>query len=40
MDKNQKELELKKLEIEKIKIKEGFLRTLAFILLTIGAGMG
>ncbi|WP_029522291.1 hypothetical protein [Persephonella sp. KM09-Lau-8] len=40
MDNLQKEIELKKLEIEKLKIKEGFIRTLSIILLTIGAGIG
>ncbi len=40
MDKNQKELELKKLEIEKLKIKEGLFRSLIIVVLTIGAGIG
>jgi len=40
MDKEQKELELKKIEIEKLKIKEGLFRTLVIIILTAGAGAG
>ena len=40
MDKEQKELELKKLEIEKAKVLEGLLRTITIMLLTIGAGIG
>ena len=40
MDKEQKELELKKIEIEKLKIKEGLFRTLVLIVLTVGAGLG
>ncbi len=40
MDKEQRELELKKLEIEKAKILESYFRTLAIIVLTIGAGIG
>ncbi len=40
MDKDQKEVELKKLEIEKAKIIEGYFRTLAIIVLTTGAGIG
>jgi uncharacterized protein YacL len=39
MDK-EKELELKKLEIEKLKIKEGLFRTIVLIILTVGAGFG
>ena len=35
-----KNIEEKKLEIEKLKVKEGFIRTLAIILLTVGAGIG
>ncbi|EDP74229.1 hypothetical protein [Hydrogenivirga sp. 128-5-R1-1] len=38
MDKKQEDIELKKLEIEKAKLLEGYLRTLGIILLTIGAG--
>ena len=33
MDKDQKEIELKKLEIEKAKVLEGILRTLFFVLV-------
>lgn len=40
MDKDQKEIELKKLEIEKLKIKESLFRTLILIVLTAGAGIG
>lgn len=40
MDKDQKEIELKKLEIEKLKIKESLFRTLILIVLTAGAGLG
>ncbi len=40
MDKEQKELELKKVEIEKLKIKEGLFRTLVLIVLTVSAGLG
>ena len=40
MDKEQKDIEIKKLEIEKAKILEGYFRTLAFMLLSIGAGIG
>ena len=40
MDKEQKELELKKIEIEKLKIKEGLFRTIVLIILTAGAGFG
>ena len=40
MEKEQREIELKKLEIERLKVREGFIRTLAIILLTIGAGIG
>ncbi|WP_457625054.1 hypothetical protein [Persephonella sp.] len=40
MDKDQKEIELKKLEIEKLKIKEGLFRTLVIIILTASAGAG
>lgn len=40
MDKEQKELEIKKLELEKAKVLEGILRTIAIMLLTIGAGIG
>ena len=40
MDKEQKEFELKKLEIEKAKVYEGILRTLVFSILTLGAGAG
>ena len=40
MDKEQKELEIKKLELEKAKVLEGLLRTIAIMLLTIGAGIG
>ena len=40
MDKEQKEIELKKLEIEKLKLLESYFKTLAFIILTIGAGLG
>jgi len=40
MDKDQKELEFKKLEIEKLKIKEGLFRTIILIILTSGAGFG
>lgn len=40
MDKEQKELELKKIELEKLKIKEGLFRTLVLIVLTVGAGLG
>ncbi|ACN98702.1 hypothetical protein SULAZ_0852 [Sulfurihydrogenibium azorense Az-Fu1] len=36
----EKELELKKLEIEKAKVYEGILRTLVFTILTLGAGIG
>ena len=38
--KDDKELEFKKLEIEKLKIKEGLFRTLVLIVLTVGAGLG
>jgi len=40
MDKEQREFELKKIEIEKSKILEGILRSLIISLLTIGAGEG
>ena len=40
MDKDQKEIELKKLEVEKAKIIESYFRTLAIIVLTTGAGIG
>ena len=40
MDKEQKELEFKKIEIEKLKIKEGLFRTIVLIILTAGAGFG
>ena len=40
MDKEQKELEIKKLELEKAKVLEGLLRTIAIMLLTMGAGIG
>ncbi len=40
MEKDQKEIELKKLEIEKLKIKEGLFRSLIVIILTVGAGFG
>ena len=40
MDKNQKEIELKKLKIEKLKIQEGLFRTLIIIILTASAGLG
>ncbi len=40
MDKDQKEIELKKLEIEKLKIKEGIARTILIMILTVGAGIG
>ncbi len=40
MDKDQKEIELKKLEIEKLKIKEGLARTVLILVLTVGAGIG
>ncbi len=40
MEKEQKEIELKKLEIERLKIKEGLFRTLVIALLTVGAGFG
>lgn len=36
----EKELELKKLEIEKAKVYEGILRTLVFTILTLVAGIG
>ena len=36
----EKELELKKLEIEKAKVLEGVLRTIVLIVLTLGAGAG
>ena len=36
----EKELELKKLEIEKAKVLEGVLRTIVLIVLTLGAGTG
>ena len=35
-----KDLEILKLEVERLKIIEGFLRTLAIIILTTGAGIG
>ncbi len=40
MDKEQKEIELKKLAIERAKVLEGILRTLVFGILTLGAGAG
>ena len=40
MDKDQKEIELKKIELEKLKIKEGLFRTLVIIVLTVSAGIG
>ncbi len=40
MDNLQKEIELKKLEIEKLKIKEGLARTVLILILTVGAGIG
>ncbi len=40
MDKQEKEIEIKKLEIEKLKIKEGLFRTLVLVVLTVGAGLG
>lgn len=40
MDKEQREFELKKLEIERAKVLEGILRTLVFSILTFGAGAG
>lgn len=38
--KDDKEIELKKLEIEKLKVKEGLFRTIVLIILTAGAGFG
>ena len=40
MDKEQKELEIKKLKIEKLKALEGIIRTVVIAILTIGAGIG
>ena len=40
MDNLQKEIELKKLEIEKLKVKEGLTRTILILILTVGAGIG
>jgi len=40
MNKEEKELELKKLEIEKAKVLEGVLRSIVLIILTLGAGAG
>ncbi len=40
MDKYQKGLEIRKLEIERAKVLEGILRTLVFSVLTLGAGAG
>ncbi|WP_029521242.1 hypothetical protein [Persephonella sp. IF05-L8] len=40
MDNLQKEIEVKKLEIEKLKIKEGLARTVLILILTVGAGIG
>ncbi len=40
MEKEQREIELKKLEIEKLKNREGLFRTLVIALLTVGAGIG
>ncbi len=36
----EKELELKKIELEKLKIKEGLFRSLVIIILTASAGLG
>ena len=33
-------IELKKLEIEKLKVKEGLTRTVLILILTVGAGIG
>lgn len=38
MDKDQRKLELKKLEIESLKVKADIFRTLVLITLTLGAG--
>lgn len=40
MDNLQKEIELRKLEIEKLKVKEGLARTILILILTVGAGIG
>ena len=40
MGKDQQEIELRKLEVEKLKIKEGLFRSLVIVVLTIGAGLG
>jgi len=40
MDREQREIELKKIELEKAKVIEGHLRTLALVILTLGAGAG
>ena len=40
MDKEQKELELKKIEIEKLKVRADILRTVIIALLAIGTGIG
>ena len=40
MDKEQRELELKKLEIEELKIRADILRTVMITLIAIGTGVG
>lgn len=40
MDEYQREIELKKIEIEKLKVREGLFRTLVIIILTASAGAG
>ncbi|NPA12997.1 MAG: hypothetical protein GXO45_03305 [Aquificae bacterium] len=40
MAKEQSEIELKKIEVEKAKVLEGILRTLVISILTLGAGIG
>ncbi len=37
---NDKKFELAKIEIEKLKIKEGLTRTILILILTVGAGIG
>ena len=40
MKETDREIEIKKLEIEKLKVKEGLFRTLVLVILTASAGLG